>query len=395
VSTPTVSVIIPTHNYGRFIGNALESVLTQTYRDLEVIVVDDGSTDNTREQLGPFADHIVYISQANAGVAAARNAGIQRSRGEYVAFLDADDVWLPSKIESSLRILREDPDTGVVYHWWGFIDQNGNPLPQKVKPTYRGDLLEQLLLGSLFTPSMSVLRRASLERVGVFDPAVVPAEDWDMWLRLAVAGYEFDYVPEVLTWSRIHDSNLSGNPTKLLERERIVLDCAFSRIPPHSQNESLRRSAYRNLFVSSATDYFIHGQPKSAQKLFTDGVHQQPEVLKRPGFYFGLAVGLLPYGHRTSKELMARHDMVAATLTGMLCELFSTPGISRAVASRRKWAWSTVWLVLAVLNGFRGQWLRACFSLARSFVINPLVSVTSVVRALSGRWRSVRATLQI
>src|SRR5579864_8740685 len=115
---PQVSVVIPAYNAARFLGDAIQSVLNQTYSNFEVVVVNDGSTDDTESVVRSFGDRLFYVKQANKGVSAARNEGIKRARGQYVAFLDSDDVWLPTKLAEQIPFLEQNPEVGLVYSDW-------------------------------------------------------------------------------------------------------------------------------------------------------------------------------------------------------------------------------------------------------------------------------------
>lgn len=206
---PKVSVVIATYNTGPYICEAVESVLTQTYRDFEIIVIDDGSTDDTRERLSRFQQQIIYIYQENRERSAARNHGIRVAQGEYVAFLDADDYWLPDKLEKQISVLENDPDLAAVNCW--------------MKPFYGDEMLpdiagaafdrrnihnafEELLLEKTM-PLCAVMRKACLESVGAFDETISCIEDWDLWLRLTLQ-YRVDIVPEVLAYYRLGDKFL-------------------------------------------------------------------------------------------------------------------------------------------------------------------------------------------
>ena len=183
METHGVSVIIPTYNRSTLVAEAIESVLAQTRPADEIIVVDDGSTDDTAEKLERFRERIQYIWQSNGGVSVARNTGLRHTNGDLVAFLDADDVWHPCKLERQLAILAQRPDLGLLatplIPWPGtFVPpcQLGNGAIQEL--TLEG----MLLANPISTPSI-VVRRGVIERAGEFDPELLAAEDYDLWLR--------------------------------------------------------------------------------------------------------------------------------------------------------------------------------------------------------------------
>ena len=199
----------------RFIGQALESVLRQTYQDYEIVVVDDGSTDGTRDIVSQFqSDKLVrYLYQDNRGPSAARNAGIRESRGQFIAFLDADDLWLPQKLERQMQAFETHPDVDVVYCDFNCIDDNGNLVPNNWDVGTRCmSLYEALMYGNVVAGSdSSVLVRAKcFAEVGVFDEELLACEDLDMWRRLALA-HKFLFLDEVLVSIRQHQSKIQND----------------------------------------------------------------------------------------------------------------------------------------------------------------------------------------
>ncbi len=208
-SAAKVSVIIPAHNYGCYINEAIRSVLDQTFKDFELIMVDDGSTDNTQEVVNSFKDHRVkYIYQENRGVSAARNSGISAASGEYLAFLDADDIWLPQKLELQMRVMESAPLAGLVYSDIFYFDSATGVLTESLfqtlnGPPPRGSVLERHVDEFFAHPSTWLVRRSVFNRVGLFDETQISAEDEDMLFRIA-SYYEFEVVPLALAEARTH-----------------------------------------------------------------------------------------------------------------------------------------------------------------------------------------------
>jgi glycosyltransferase involved in cell wall biosynthesis len=210
-NNPLVSVIIPCFNYGQFVGEAIQSVLNQTYPDLEVIVVDDGSTDTTRDVVYSFRDpRIRYVYQENAGENVARNTGIQQARGEFIAFLDADDLWLPQKLEKQLRLFEEDPEVGLAYCLFSYFDsESGNVVGfHKEYKCFRGNVLEKLYEKNFIGSPTPVIKRDVFEKTGLFETDDQSVDDWTLWTKIAFH-YKIDYVPEVLAKYRIHIGAMS------------------------------------------------------------------------------------------------------------------------------------------------------------------------------------------
>lgn len=386
---PTVSVVIPTYNYGRFIGEALTSVFRQTYTDFEVIVVDDGSTDDTTQQVRAYLPRIRYLSQQHQGLSVARNTGITHSRGQFIASLDADDVWLPHKLERQVAGLRARSDVAVVYPWWAFMNQDGVALPETGRPTHRGNALERLLHGCFLGFCFTMVRREVFDRAGLFDPTIEPLEDWDMLLRIAEAGFQFASIPEVLVRRRLHAHNYGNMAmSRRFAFERRVLDSAFSRLPAAMRTEQLRHGAYHALLVNNAIEFFHAGDQDACLGLLDEGVRLQPEVLARPGFYLGLALNLLPYGYRSPDMLEARLDTITEIMVSIVRRLLNRSGIPEAVARRKRAAWSTLMLAVAILNGRSGRWSKAAAFLGKAFVTHPLAPGAAVLLRIHRRVRS-------
>ncbi len=204
-----VSVVIPTYNCAAWLPACLESVFAQTWRDLEVIVVDDGSTDGTPETLRPWRERIRYIRQANAGVAAARNAGVKASSGPLVAFLDADDLWASRKIELQVAALGTEPDAGLVCSDFRIVRADG-----AVVESYFGErggyetgrVFSRLVRNCFTLTSTVILRRSLLDSLGAFDASISYCDDYNMWLRAALKS-RVAVVPEVLCTKRERPGN--------------------------------------------------------------------------------------------------------------------------------------------------------------------------------------------
>ncbi len=256
---PTVSVVIPTYNSARYLAEAVDGAVNQTFKDIEILVIDDGSTDDTQDVVRRYGAAIRCISQENKGVAVARNHGIAESRGRYVAFLDADDVWRPEKLEKELRALEGHSEFQACYTAIQVLDGRRQPFVVTRRndgvPTLEALLRHGNVVG---TPSTVVCRRVLFSRVGAFDPGLSQCADWDMWVRLA-AVTEFLYLNEPLVTYRQHGSNMSRDPA-LLERDSLrVLEKAFS-LPVISASLRAKRSAAfaRNYMVLAGT-YFHAG----------------------------------------------------------------------------------------------------------------------------------------
>jgi len=209
-----VSVVIPTYNYSQFILIAVKSVLAQDFPDLEIIVVDDGSTDNTSDIIKPYTHRIKYIYQDNAGLSAARNTGISNSTGEFILFLDADDVLGPDAIASQVAYLERNPAAFVavcVNKLFREKDSNGQPKPFGSWPLYRKNLGVHLCYFNIAPPHAFLFRRQAIIETGWFDHELTACEDYDFWLKAAVQGFVPNYNPVGLVYYRRHPKSMSAN----------------------------------------------------------------------------------------------------------------------------------------------------------------------------------------
>ena len=255
-SMPTVSVIIPTYNSAQYVVEAVESVLAQTWQDFEILVIDDGSTDETEQVLRRYKNPVRYLHQSNGGVAVARNRGIQESRGRYLAFLDADDTWLPDKLEFQINELQKHPQTQACYSAFTIVDADLNPLGISRSQRQNSALEDLLTHGNIIGSICTVLCERSLfDEVGGFDPKLSQCADWDMWVRLA-AHTEFLYLDEPLVTYRQHSTNMSRN-APLLEHDSLqVLTKGFAMPALSESLRAKRQTALARNYMVLAGTYF-------------------------------------------------------------------------------------------------------------------------------------------
>jgi glycosyltransferase involved in cell wall biosynthesis len=230
-----VSVVIPCFNSSQYVVAAVESVLVQTYRDIEIIVVDDGSTDDSGMRLKQFGNKIRYLYQSNRGVAAARNLGISEANGETIAFLDADDLWLPGKIESQMRLLRSNEQVGLVHCDFYFQDGKTGHRTQRASgwgTDFTGKCFDRLFRGNQVCVSSVMVRTSCLPRFPAFDEQITrpTAEDYDLWLNLA-RSTAFGFIDTPLVAYRKHEGNASKNLRAMLEAELYVVSKHTQQIP--------------------------------------------------------------------------------------------------------------------------------------------------------------------
>jgi len=215
--TPSVSVVIPTYNQASFLPEAVASVRAQEFPNLEIIVVDDGSTDDTSGALERLSGEgkLQAIRQENAGAAAARNRGISAARGDWIAFLDADDFWFPGKLSAQFDALRRSPKAGFCYTDVLLRLKNGEE--RHHKSPMSGPLLLELLTGNYFATPTVLVRRDCFEKVGTFNAELRTGEDWDMWLRLS-SHFDSVWVPQPLSLVRVSPVDLLKHSVEAFER---------------------------------------------------------------------------------------------------------------------------------------------------------------------------------
>jgi glycosyltransferase involved in cell wall biosynthesis len=217
-----VSVVIPCYNQTRFLGEAIQSVLKQSYVHFEVVVVDDGSTDNTSEGASRYAE-VRCVRQENMGLAGARNEGIRRSRGSYLVLLDADDRLLEDALQVGLRELEAHPECAFVSRHCRFIAVDGSPLPTSDPTPVERDYYETLLRSCcVLTPALVMYQRTLLGYVRRFDTSVSPSADHDLYLRVS-SEYPVRQHRDIVAEYRRHGTNMTRNPAKMLEAASTVL----------------------------------------------------------------------------------------------------------------------------------------------------------------------------
>ncbi|MGG6293246.1 glycosyltransferase [Leptolyngbya sp. AN02str] len=254
---PKVSVIIPAYNSMKYLPETVASVQAQTFRDYEVLIVDDGSSDSIYQWYGTLNDpRIQLIKQMNQGASTARNTGIAKSTGEYLAFLDADDLWLPTKLENQVHLFERSPECGLVHTWLSLIDANGRRTGRTFQPTTEGHAWAQLVERNTIGCCSVMVRRECFDAAGVFDTSLRSAEDWDMWLRIA-AQYPIGLVPKPLALYRLLPSSKSKNCQLVEASLTQIIEKTFRAVTPdyaHLKNHSYGY-AYLNLAWKSIQSY--------------------------------------------------------------------------------------------------------------------------------------------
>ncbi len=302
MDTALVSAVLPTYNYGRFVGDAVSSVLAQSYPHVEVIVVDDGSTDDTRKRLEPYMGRIRYIYQKNQGQHAARNAGIQAARGQYIGLLDSDDMWHPRKLELQMNYIARNPDARIVASNLIIDLSRGWPSVNAADEiTMRKISIEQLVVCARFAPSGVIIRKDCFDTVGYFRPNIVGAEDRDMWIRLA-SQFEINWLDAPLMFYRNHGGNISTAATRMDRVDRLMLDGVFKDIQSLHGRPILRRKAYS--YAACMASF-----------LYTAGDNHRTAMAR---ILQSLVLWPFPYERKTLKGTTARLKMLGVIWLRML-----------------------------------------------------------------------------
>jgi glycosyltransferase involved in cell wall biosynthesis len=260
---PAVSVIIPAYKHAHFIEETLASVLNQTYSDFEVIVINDGSPDNTAEVLRPYVEsgRIRYFEQPNSGQSMARNRGIQEAIGEYIALLDDDDIWPQDKLEYQVNEANKYPNAVVIYGKCISFTENGDSIPDTLEPDKapQGDVLRILQSGNFITSiGQTLIKASALKKIQGFDPDLWGVDDWDLYIRLAAEG-EYRYKHHLALNYRVHAANAMRHILKMYQNAIKMRNKHFGEVPSASNKElwSSMGNWSRDTFARVGTERFL------------------------------------------------------------------------------------------------------------------------------------------
>lgn len=278
-----ISVIIPTYNCDKYICEALDSVLHQTYLDYEIIVIDDGSTDTTRPIIDNRYHTVRYYHVENNGVAAARNLGILMAQGELIAFLDADDKWLPEKLEKQAAMFEADETVGMIFTENSFFNENGITTNKvnKRERLMRGDIVRNIFLNSYVATPTVMVRKSVFDAVGMFEEGLVVAEDDNMWMRIGMR-YGVKLLDESMVLCRITEGSLSRKSHNIYMGVKASIEIIKNKHPDlYSRlGTSTIRRKYSDLFFSEGYNYFSQGMQKEARSNFIKSYINYPFKFK-------------------------------------------------------------------------------------------------------------------
>lgn len=275
---PLVSVIIPVYNNDLYINQALESIFQQTYQDYEIIVVDDGSTDNLKEVLQPYSQQIKYIYQNNQGSAVARNRGIFEAKGEYIAFLDADDFFLlPEKLAQQVTYFENEPCLGCLQTGWRLVNQDGNYIFD-LKPWQQAPKLDlqTLLKWKPVCTSSIMIRKYWLKHIQGFDPELRQSQDVDLMWHLALVGCQIEWWPKVTVCYRQHDCNTTKDSVRHAKYVQLMLDKFFTRSNLPEQIQSIESEVRYHTLVWIAYYQYYRGNYATMAKYLQESFDYTP-----------------------------------------------------------------------------------------------------------------------
>lgn len=267
---PRVSIIVPTYNRAHTITRALDSLLVQTYPDLEIIVVDDGSTDSTRDILAGYDDRVRYHYQQNAGPAAARNTGIRMARGEFIGFLDSDDTVSPTKVALQVALLDARPEIDWVVTGVQMIAEDGETVLEEIVTFNVDEILKEILLTvsrGLFPPHVPLMRRECIERVGLFDETLPAREEQDFWIRVAMAGCKAALIEQALCQFWITAGSRGQNLSNVQRAYPRILDKVFSNpdLPPAVL--ALKEDLYARAYLEFGLYHLRHSRTEVGSEM--------------------------------------------------------------------------------------------------------------------------------
>jgi len=279
-----VSVIIPAYNQDKFIEETLKSVLAQTYKNFECIIVDDGSTDDTKAVAGKYIDRdkIKYFYQENKGLAGARNTGLKLAKGKYIHFLDSDDLICNYFLEHMVGKLNHHKDIDVLSCAWVLIDEAGRRISSKIGPAKSDNYLQDLILQNLFPVHAVMARRDIIDSAGLFSESLSALEDWDMWLRIAMNGCRFDVLDEVVVRYRRQKESMTLDISRMIKNLHLFLNNLCER--------NLEFKKYKKYtYIFQMLKFYLYAEEAgdiSYQKKITKEVGNLWDDIKYDHYYF-------------------------------------------------------------------------------------------------------------
>jgi glycosyltransferase involved in cell wall biosynthesis len=335
---PEISIVVPTYNRAHMLSDAIRSVLSQTFTDWELIVVDDGSEDATQQVVSSFDDpRIKYVFQVNKGLPGARNTGIRASTGAYLAFLDSDDLFLSQKLERQLATLARQPALGLVAG--GHVEVDEHLRAHRVVAPWRSCptlTLDGWLTSCPFIVPSVLVRREWLDRVGLFDENMRFVEDWDLWLRLAHVGCAMDWLMEPVCCYRYHDNSMVRNVPQMKAGMLRMLDRFYHQEHLPERLWNLHDMAYSRIYLNIAARAFAGGQNEEGSACLALAIQKDPTLRQGhpPRFLDALAsFALQPLSQDPVEFLQVVVQHLPQDLATFDCSPYKTRAVFHAVSA--------------------------------------------------------------
>lgn len=316
---PKVSVIICVYNGANTIARTIASVLNQTFIEFELLIINDGSKDHTLEVVSQFDDRRIQVfSYSNAGLATSRNRGLAMATGDYIAFIDADDLWSVDKLEDQVKALEENPKAAVAYSWVDRIDEGDRVICQGGHHTATGNVFAHLLLADITdSGSNALIGKSAFNEVGTYEESMPSGQDWDMAIRLA-ARYEFVVVPRSQVFYRASSRSISANVLRLEAGCRKTIDRAF-KIAPNSL-QYLKRYSLANLYKYLTFQSLKHPIRRRRDGLLVfrflwESIRHDPKFIQQTKLVVSI---LLKSTIRSLFSVRASHQILQSKFTGKL-----------------------------------------------------------------------------
>jgi glycosyltransferase involved in cell wall biosynthesis len=384
-TAPAVSVVIPSYNQGKYLRGAIRSVLNQTFRNFEIVVVDDGSTDETAAVATSFGSGVRYLKQENRGLAGARNTGIRASKGVWIGLLDADDEWHPSFLDTMTQLAARHPEAAVLFAAAEAMDEDGLPLPQVfgIRPAVPGSLYEVLLRANFLIPSTILMRRSNVLDVGLFDEDLRSVEDWELWLRL-LPKHHFVGTSTPLVRYRQHARSLSADSARMQYSVTQLMNKRFG--PNEGQPRDWtpeKRRAYGGMYRYFALTCIQRCDDwDAAARHIALALEIDPTLAKDTDFFYELSLGGQASGYRGTS-----YDLRLSENASRLLATFQN-GLSNAAGKEcrpsYRLALGTAYHALSLLAYNSGDW-AACrrYSLSAVRLRRGLLTNRTVVTNLA------------
>lgn len=287
---PLVSILVAAYNGEQYVAQAIESALNQTYSNIEVIVVNDGSTDRTPEIVKSYLDdkRVIYFSQPNKGISGARNKAFELSHGGYITFLDSDDFYAPTKVEEEVNFLESHPECGAAYcRVLSFYTDVPETMYHYRRPMPSGNIFGDLLRHQFINPGVVMMRREVFVSERGFNPDFRDAEDWDLWRRLSYRGVKFGFINRELHYNRMHRESLSGfhNQVKMKRMNVLSFEMLFNRMLEEERKKYDAKAVMRLLRTKLGIAHFLLGEKKQALAVFRQAFRGSGYMVFYPAIY--------------------------------------------------------------------------------------------------------------